>query len=167
MILQNLDIILSEIYKFFQFNKKAVVGKHGPPEKSDRPSSHIRLLGYRLFLISHNLTSLSITIMPIFGFLIIMSVWMGKTACCKNFGGTRTVGHQKVTLLTISDCCIFWCSQRAALINPHCLRSALLGPHLRSPFQGLLRLRTPKNVFPSRILPCLRYIYWAYIFIAI
>ena len=29
---------------------------------------------------------------------------------------------------------------------------------LRSPLQGLLRLRTPENVFPSRILPCLRYI---------
>jgi len=38
----------------------------------------------------------------------------------------RTVGHQKVTLLVIVNCGIFLCSQRAALYDPHCLRSAFL-----------------------------------------
>jgi len=51
----------------------------------------------------------------------------GKTACCKNFGGTR----------------------------------------LRSLLQSLLRLGTPKNVFPSRSFPCPCYFYWAYIFNAL
>jgi len=41
--------------------------------------------------------------------------------------GTRTVGHLKVILLFIEECGIFWCSQRAALIDPHRLRGAFLG----------------------------------------
>jgi len=41
--------------------------------------------------------------------------------------GSRTVGYLKVTLLIIENCGIYWCSQRAALYDPHCLRSASLG----------------------------------------
>jgi len=43
----------------------------------------------------------------------------------------KTLGEVALSLF-IEDCGIFWCSQRAALIDPHRLRGAFCGLCLRA-----------------------------------
>jgi len=74
----------------------------------------------------------------------------------KDFTWGRTVGHLKAPLL-LSDCGIFWCSQRMALIDPHRLRGAFLGllTGKKAPRRGAeLFLRKPLSRHPKTPQVC-------------